>query len=444
MNNILLVTVDSLRADHLGCYGYDRPVSPNIDALASGGHLFRNAFSHAGATRTSFPAILSSVHPMYYGPPFSLSEERTLAAEPLQNDGFSTVGFNSNPYLAAEFGYDRGFDTLSDWENKKSLTAKFRQFVKNRLPHDSALYKSIKRIFAATERTTGIEVGSLYRPADDLTETAIKWIENHPDDGNFVWIHYMDVHHPYAPPAKHQRALGQGVTSDRQAMKLRRKFLEAPEEATDEEWKKLKDLYDAEIRFTDHEIGRLLERAQEQWDDIQVYFTADHGEEFGEHGAFGHEGTFYDELIHVPLILSGGDTGSYDEIVGLVDIAPTILDYADVSIPDNYMGYSLRSLVEDGDWPRDAVVSRVDDKVYYRDSDWKYIEYGDQMKLYDLRTDPRETNNCLEDHPEIVQDIRAALAEHPIDATATDTSADADADISDEMQDRLRALGYRE
>jgi arylsulfatase A-like enzyme len=381
---------------------------------------------------------------MIYGRFYNLDENRTLISERFRTADYDTAGFNSNPYLSEEFGYGRGFDTFSDWKGDPSITARFRQFFKNNVKRNSYLYNMAKRLWSATERTMGIEIGSLYTRADDLTDAAINWIESHPENGNFLWIHYMDVHHPYVPPPVDQRALGQAVTEDRDALKLRRKLLEEPEAATDEDWAEIVDLYDAEIHFTDREIGRLLEAAQSHWGEVVTAVTSDHGEEFNEHGAFGHEGTFYDELLHVPLLLADGDCGRYDDILGLIDLAPTLLEYGDVSVPDSYDGHSLRTLIGDGSWPREAVVSHVDDKVYYRDSRWKYIKYGDQEELYSLEEDPGETKSCFADEPEVVEEIKDRLEDYPIEPENIVDVSYSDVNMDEDMQSRLRDLGYKE
>jgi len=164
----------------------------------------------------------------------------------------------------------------------------------------------------------------------------------------------MDVHHPYVPPATHQRPFRDDPVSERRAIQLRRKMVEE-QALEDHERETVLDLYDAEIRFTDAEIARLVEGIQDTWKgDPFIAFTADHGESFGEHGRYSHPPTFYDEVLHVPLVIDASDASktvgtAHEELVGLMDVAPTLVDYADRDQPGNFYGNSLRPLMENGD-----------------------------------------------------------------------------------------------
>jgi arylsulfatase A-like enzyme len=367
MRDIVLVTVDSLRADHVGWQGYDRETTPNLDELADEARVFSRAFSHACSTRPSFPSILTSSYALMYGGFERLSADRTTLAEALSRGGYRTAGFHSNLYLSADFGYDRGFDTFYDSRTDPSVTAKARNAVKRNLDSDGLVYRTLQGLFNATEKRTGIEVGSPYVDAAELTDLALDWVRDEGgDDGpRFLWVHYMDVHHPYVPPADYQRRFRDEPVSDRDAVQLRRKMLEAPEDVTDGERQTLLDLYDAEIAYVDREVDRLLDGVSAAWgDDTAVAVTADHGEEFADHGAFSHSATFYDEVLHVPFLLSDGTSGEPDEtngesddLVGLLDLAPTLVDCADLVQPDAFEGSSLldddqeRSEVAIGDRP---------------------------------------------------------------------------------------------
>ena len=455
MRDVLLITVDSLRADHLGCDGYERETTPAIDALAANGHRFENAFAHACATRASFPSILTSSTALMYGGYESLSENRTLVTEALPA-AYRAGGFHSNLYLSAEFGYSRGFDTFFDSKSDPSPAARVKGAVEERLDEDGWLYGVLSRAVDTAEKEAGINVGSAYVRADDITEKAIDWAENEHDGPRFLWTHYMDVHHPYRPPERHQRALGIDPISEREAIRLRRKMIEAPDEITDDERGTLIDLYDAEIRFTDAEIGRLIERVRKSWgDDTMVIVTADHGEAFGEHGGYSHTQTFHDEMLHVPLIVSfGGDSRAmtHDELVGLADLTPTIVDYAGGEQANSFVGHSLRPLLDgEGDWPREHVVGDWADgnrgggerRFAYRDHRWKYIERGDGHVLYDLAADPGEHENVADGHSEVCERLHSVLDEHRerIAASADDLRT---VEMDESTKKRLRDLGYAE
>ena len=451
MRDIVLVTVDSLRADHVGWHGYERDTTPNLDRWADSSGVFTDAFSHACSTRPSFPAIMTSSYPLMYGGYERLSEQRTTIAEALHQTGYETAGFHSNLYLSADFGYDRGFDQFFDSKTDPSMLAKARQAVKTHLDDEGIIYNVLQRMFNATEKRTGIELGSAYVEAADITDRALEWVQDAPESPRFLWVHYMDVHHPYVPPKEHQRCFRDQTIDDRDAVQLRRKMLEAPDEITDEELQSLIDLYDAEIRYVDEEIERLLDSIRSHWgEDVIFAFTADHGEEFLDHGRFSHAATFYDEVLHVPLLLSDGDLGgTYDDLVGLLDIAPTLLEYAGGEQPEEFYGESLLR-VESGDRSRDDVIAEWADletgerRFGVRTPEWKYIVLEDDTKkLYNLRDDPDETDNLIDKVTDMRKNLQERVREH--ERLLEDTKADiGDVHMDEEVQQRLRDLGYQE
>jgi arylsulfatase A-like enzyme len=495
MTDLVFVTVDSLRADHLGCYGYDRPTTPTVDALAGDGHRFENAFAHACSTRPSFPSILTSSYPLMYGGFERLSEDRTVVAEPLAAAGYTNAGFHSNLYLSSEFGYDRGWETYFDSKTDPSPAARAKQFVKDRLDDDGRLYGFLASAVETAEREAGVNVGSAYVLADDITDRALAWARSRAarDGPRFLWVHYMDVHHPYVPPERHQRAFRDDPVGEREAIQLRRKMVEDPDDLTAAERSTLADLYDAEIRFTDAEIGRLLDGVRAAWGgDPLTVVTADHGEAFGEHGPYSHPNTFYDEVMRVPLVASlpetdqasgaatdaTGDAASSDaaagraheELVGLMDVAPTFVDYGGGERPGSFHGESLRPLFEGGEWSRERVVGDHegggDRTVAVRTATEKYIHVervgpdgersvvaaGDRRErnddgvheeLYDLRSDPGETENLAPDRPDDCEAYREVVSEHLREVAATDTDVGS-VELDDGVKNRLRDLGYRE
>lgn len=448
--NVILITVDSLRADHLGCYGYSRETSPTIDNLAASGHRFANAFAHSGTTRTSFPAILTSSYALMHGGYKRLSTDRTLLSEVLSEGRYHTGGFHSNPFLSEEFGYARGFDAFYDGQETTSLLGRLRQGVKHNLNPNGKLFQFLKRTFEATEKHAGVEIGSPYERADDLTDRAVEFLRGSGSEPTFLWIHYMDVHHPYVPPERHQQAFRDEPVGDRSSTQLRRKMLESPEELTEEEHQTLIDLYDAEIRFTDEQIQRLLDEARASLNgDPIVLFTADHGEEFGEHGGYGHN-TIHDEGIHVPLVIEdGSDHAVHDDLVGLLDISPTVLDYADLETPDGYLGHSLRKVISGEPLSREGIFGNWGEaepgerQFFYRDHDWKFIRRTDGEELYDLTSTAGEHENVYDNHPDVVADLSARVDDHmqTIDETYEELSA---VDVDEDVEQRLKDLGYKE
>lgn len=453
--NVVLVTVDSLRADHVGCYGYDRDTTPELDGYAKDGHRFSAAFTHACATRPSFPAIMTSSQPLMYGGFERLSEERTLVSEVLSEQGYATGGFHSNLYLSAEFGYDRGFDTLYDSRADPSLMTRLRQAVKDNLNSDGLVYRALEKLYQGTERAAGVDVGSYYVSAEDITNHALEWVRDQSGQPVFLWVHYMDPHHPYSPPEEHQ------VFSDggrREGVRLRPKMMEDGENITDAELQTLIDLYDGEVRYTDAQIGRLLSSLETEWEDWTAIVTADHGEEFRDHSEFFHQNRFYDEVMHVPLVVhDGGSSSTHDEMVGLMDLAPTAVRLAGIeTLPENFYGYPLTPLLEErpDDWPREGVrgswysVSTGAERFAYRTTDWKYIRdyVHDRQELYDLRADPDELSNLLANDgpaPDVLNEMSRVIDNLEADIETTDTNMES-VEMDEEVKERLRNLGYQE
>lgn len=450
MDNILLITIDSLRADHVGYHGYQRDVTPNIDEYAADSSTFMNAFSHVGGTRFSFPSILSGVTPMMYGGHERISAEQTLISEVFRQGGYRTGGFHSNLYVSGKFGYDRGWDEFFDSAPDESTTSKFRKWAKTNL--DGAVLNLLKRGYDFLESSQGLNVGSYHVPADQITDRTIQFIENADDDKpTFAWAHYMDVHHPFLPPAEYQTEFRDQSISDQDSIQLRRKFIEEPEKVTDEEYQTFIDLYDAEIKFNDAEIGRLMETVENEWgEDYVMALTADHGDHFLEHGYFGGA-RLLDVKNHVPLLVNGwGDDGSYDELVGLVDLPTTLVDTAGLDVPNNWFGQSLRNLVFEGTWDRTEIVGGYNDgendHVRVREAEWKLIVHEDNETdaLYDLSTDPGEQDNVINDYPEQERRLRERIDEHRQLVASTHANDVERPDVDEDVKERLRRLGYDE
>jgi arylsulfatase A-like enzyme len=193
---------------------------------------------------------------------------------------------------------------------------------------------------------------------------------------------------------------------------------------------------------------RLVETAREQLEDPVVIFTADHGEEFREHGQFSHN-TVHDEGIHVPLIIDDGSgSGTFEELVGLMDLPPTIASYAERTIPEGYLGYDIRRLIDGDDWERDAVIgnwgSIEDDRLrfFYRDSEWLYIKQ-DNEELFNVVEDPGETENVIEDYHEAATEIRERVSKCEREIKATHQTLDS-VTVDEDVNERLKMLGYKD
>ena len=449
MQNVLFVTIDSLRADHVGYHGYERNTTPAIDEYASQGSRFMNTFAHVGGTRFSFPSLLTGVTPLMYGGYDKVSEKQTLVSEVFQDAGYRTGGFHSNLYISEQFGYDRGWDEFFDSSPEQSATTRFRRWAKTNL--SGKALDILRWGYDFIESSTGVNVGSYHVPGDEITDMAIDFLEddsdNHP---TFLWVHYMDVHHPFLPPEKYQLMFRDETVSDQESIKLRRKFIEQPEAVTEEELETFIDLYDAEIRFNDAQIERLMNAVEQEWgEDYVMALTADHGDHFLEHGYFGGARGL-DVKTHVPLFIEGwDDVGTYDDLVGLVDLPSTLVDSVGLQIPDNFYGHSLREIVFNGEWPREEIIggwsNNGGDNIVIRERDWKLIEFADdEDQLYDLDADPEEKENLTGKRTTQERRLQEKIDRHRQLVRSTEDEDVQRPDMTEDVKERLRRLGYKE
>jgi arylsulfatase A-like enzyme len=363
--NILVVSIDTLRADHLGCYGYERPTSPAIDAIASQAVVFEDAHSSASWTLPSFASLFTSLYSTTHGcwkVDSRLESEHDTLAEHLRDAGWDTCLVVPHMFLSGQYGLQQGFTHIDD---------------------------SLVR--------TAIESNKVVSsPA--MTEKAIAWLERKrgsPDDSPFfLWVHYFDPHDLYLPHEGISEQFG-----------------------TTEEI----DLYDGEIRFVDMHVGRLLARAKELFgDEVVVAIVADHGEEFGEHGHKRHGYSLYQEAVHIPFILRAPGFGParVPDLVSNIDFMPTILELAGVAPRGRMEGRSLVPLLRGESLPARGALSEVrwhddQDMRCWREEDWKLHEdrsHGKERdELYDLSADPRERTNLLERRDEVLQRLRTGL-----------------------------------
>lgn len=445
--NILLISIDSLRFDVVR-QSESKVVTPTIDALLEEGLRFDRAYANGPYTRASFPAIMTGTYPWSYGGFHRLSDDRPHLAESLSAAEYMTGGFHSNPYLSAEFGYDRGFDTFDDGTESASTIATLRRFVVKRFPRDTFLYRGLRWLYKTTEEQLGTDIGTPYRPGTETTTTAEEWLGS-TNSPFFCWVHYMDPHHPYLPR--------EGTTSEnidrKRAIRLRQQMIESPDSLTGTDVETLRTLYHGEIEYVDECLAELLSTARSTEGDTVVVFLSDHGEAFGEHGRYGHTDILYDEVTRIPLAINAPDVdgGRVSTPVSCVDILPTILDYAGLDPPDACIGSSLRSF-DDPQWEDRTVFTHAkeqsvpDASVMACDGEWKLIAEatGEPTELYHLTDDPGETVNLVEDRPDVRERFADRLSTHLAAVDERSTDADDPAEISDDIQDRLEQLGYLE
>lgn len=357
--NVLVYLIDTLRPDHLSCYGYARETSPNIDALASDGVIFSEMISQSSWTRPAVASLFTSTYPAVHGVMDRadiLPDEFESLPKVFHQSGYETAAFMANVTCLPMWGFGPGF----------------RQFV----DVDSTVVSGTKDA----------------QVADSVIE-ALRLAQGHPW---FFYVHNFGPHNPYDPPSPYNTrfvspaARGDGPEAERAH---------------------LVDLYDGAIAFTDAQFGRIVDTLKklDLYDDTWIVVVADHGEAFFEHNDWGHGTSLYDEQIRVPCVMKPPRNfdfkGERDGIAELIDIAPTLLDLADLRVPDGFQGRSLRDRLEGAPATDRSAFSSIylekQNKYGARNSRAKYVydAAAHQPVWFDLQTDPRELN-ALERAPE--------------------------------------------
>lgn len=443
--NLVLISLDTLRWDRLGCYGYDRPVSPNIDAFAGNNILFEKVYAHSDHTLSSHASLFTSLYPSVHGLLFTrsrLAEKVELMAEILARHGFATASFNNGGMISHEFGYHRGFDIYCEVDPIGHRSTYGRAFNPHRLADGSA--------------------GSLDR--------AFAWIDSKREAPFFLFLHTFMIH-CYRPPLDLARIFApeqEGRYKDkREVQTLLRRYMNFRKNGVPpEDLAYLQNMYDATIRAADDMVGEVLEHLERSGllDRTVVLVTSDHGEEFMEHGNLGHAKSVYEESIRVPLIMGVPDMQGGRRVkcaVSHVDVMPTVLELLGVESPDLIQGRSLTSLLRGKDGPDRPIYAEVElprwshRRCLIRNG-WKYIE-GDtdeklkyaapaESELYSLADDPEERRNLTGNRPEVTKKLNSLLrnlqtgfqqSHDMLDTGGKDSSA-----ISEELKKVLRQQGY--
>ena len=386
--NIILIVVDTLRADHVGCYGYQRDTTPNIDRLAREGILFRNAISAAPWTLPSIATLVTSQYPCVLGirnKVAAMSDRFPLLSEVLKQYNYATHGIVSHILVSQRLGFGRGFDEYDE---------------------GSAL------------GPTGVS-----SPA--VTHKAVSFLQKSYGRPFFLFAHYFDPHYHYIlhPKYNYYPSYKGGLRNGESILSLWKKR----NDMSANDIKYLLALYDSEIAFTDEKIGMLLDELKclGLYDNTMVILTSDHGEEFMERGWIGHSITLYQELIQVPLIikLPGARPYVVESCVGLIDIMPTVLDYLGLDLPDGLEGKPLnlarprsitaRPVFSETFNPQTNQPGHVEPiafrSVTMSSSKLVYDEKKVSRQIYDLSEDPYERNDLSGQHSEQNKRLEALL-----------------------------------
>jgi arylsulfatase A-like enzyme len=446
VNNVLLVTVDSLRADYVD-FLHDVPAqTPCMRRLSTEGLDFTRAFATGPGTGPSFPAMLTGTLPLSYGGLGPLSHGRPRVSEYLSEAGLSTGGFQCNPFLSKHFNYDRGFDEFKDYQNPlMGLATKIfprgielsdpkLRFIDEHL-HVTSIIKTAYQMIEGSPRP--------YVSADVITDDAIDWLDRI-DQPFFGWVHYMDVHHPCFPPEEYRDQFGVEEVSQSDVGDWYSKLIRSPDTLSQREIKRLRQLYAAAIVYVDAQIDRLIDCLEKQrvLEDTLIVFTSDHGELFGEHGEYGKPARMYDELLHVPLFVLNGDeqlSAVTDNLVSLLDLPPLMHDQLNITVPDSYEGIRLRT-----DSPRENVMAehQVEEDVIVaaRSNDFLYEvdEITSEHRLYDVQ-DGNFRQVTSEQGTE-ADDLRTAVLDRL--ARLNRSTGQFDEQLDEDIESRLEDLGY--
>ncbi len=374
--SVMFLLIDALRPDHLGCYGYSRVNSLQIDETASRGARFETAITASPFTLTSIASIFSGLYPWDHGVIFTRDlrypAEAPSLVEKFREAGYSTAAFSGTYFRFSASGFDRGFDVF-----------------------DEACAESF-----------------FYESADCLVQKAGQWLDRHSDEPFFLYMHFADPHAPYYPPEPFRSRFSANLEYDHKAVELGdagrfgdgKKWYQLPLRPTDRDIEYLKALYDGEIMYSDHMIGLMLSglKSRSRMDNINILITADHGEAFYEHGSVEHRGLLYDEVLKVPLIIAGQGVPRgkmYREQVRTMDFMPTLLDLAGISLPGGIEGRSLVPLLQGLPLAAEPALSfrclslkKEQYEYSYRNPDEKLLLRLPEGKaeLYDLVRDPLE------------------------------------------------------
>jgi arylsulfatase A-like enzyme len=424
--NILLVTVDTLRPDHLGCYGYSKTTSPHIDRFAQDSVLFERCFSHAPETRMSVASILSGFLPHETKVPEnnSLSPKVQIIPEILRRYGYKTAAVVSNYVLRKGEGFEQGFSLYDD-------TMKQHELVR----------------------------GLAERIAEYTTNRAIELLEQHTKGSLFLWIHYQDPHGPYTPPGKfaelfvspqdgHRILKFNDSLSGRGGIPLHQRL------GDNRNYYYYVSQYDGEIAYMDEHFSRLLDALKRLgfYDDSLIIFTSDHGEGMGEHDYyFAHIDYLYNGLTHVPLILKYGKNagGRRQDFVRHIDIVPTILNAAGIDSNPHYRGMDL--FRKDG--PTKEIFAAMNSpqvrdgkkfSLVYDNAKLIYTPIDESYELFDLKTDFDEQQNVINNsaYKERSKDLKARLARILKEDFLNVPVETKSREQSEQEKENLRALGY--
>jgi len=420
--NIILISIDALRANHLSCYGYHRNTSPNIDQLAREGSLFKNCSSQATTTLPSHASIFLSQYVWRHNVDDATKRKRltdscTTLAEILKNENFATAAFTGGGIASSIFGFGQGFEIYRDG-----------------IPGRRGRYEMASYI-----------------------DKLLSWLKSVRNKKFFLFIHTGDLHGSYNPPLPYFDLYTKGQCEGnhlRTSSGIEVGKLDASK-LTPKEADYIMAVYDGAINYVDGQLGKVFEKLTQLGidDNTIIIITADHGEAFKEHGKLDHCYKPYIELVHVPLIIKGPGIPKniiYENCVQHIDIVPTILEILNIPQRKESQGRSLLPLINNYEIEQDLkTYSSGQDRAQrtfsmsLRTKEWTYITDRDgKDELYHRINDPKEQNNVIKKRPLIAQELKQELADFIALTGEGKPQAVEELRIDEELKEKLKSLGY--
>lgn len=438
--NLILVMVDTLRADHLSCYGGPVP-TPNLCRIATDGGTIYDGFGHSSWTKPATATLLTSLLPTSHqtmSKPSALNSDIDTVAEVLQGHGYRTGGIVSNTNLTESFGFAQGFDEYS-------YLGPDYLFGAEESSSKLVLYQIARRVRFMLP--LGLHFGDFYQDSEVVNGHATQWLDRHQASRFFLFLHYMDPHDPFFEHPYN----GYGIA---------RASNQHPKMSMAEEMHRL---YKQEIAYLDVRFGELIAHLEKLglYDEMTIALVADHGEEFGEHGGFWHGLTLYEEQIHVPLLVKWpkGKPGAVPDARGkparMIDVVPTLLSQAGASQPAAMQGRDLAM---------DLATRSEAERMIFAESDhegnvlrairtetWKWHEANPgnprglpETELFEIQKDLGETQSVLDEQPSIAAELRAHADAQVKMAEQGRIGEASEAQVSKSECEALLALGYVE
>ena len=416
--NVILIGIDTWRADHVSSFGYSRMTTPNIDRIAQRSASFTKAYATTSWTLPSFHSILTSLYQSSHGVidgRYRLGNWHVTLAEIMKNEGYRTGGFISGTYLKSSFGFNQGFDIYHEAVTSAALIETYDDVTSPR-----------------------------------LTELVMPWVRDSQDRSFFLFIHYWDPHYDYIPPPPYDKMFDPHYDGDIKCHRFRFNDRINPD-MDPRDLEHIIALYDAEIAWTDWHIGKIIDTL-EDLDMMRrtiIVLVGDHGDEFFEHGCKGHHQNLYNTSIHVPMIFAipGIEQPKcFDMSVSTVDLLPTIVDVIGLGLPNRVEGRSLGPIIYGEDLPRQgpSVYSELGtNKTALINGSWKLLHNSDTgvYELYDLATDFGETRNLIDDETQVASRFKSQITQW-IERHGP-RRVDAPWAVRDsETKKQLKALGY--